>query len=59
VYFISGYESSVNFSGQVCVRRLKGNTFETFSVKKLLHGMKLRSLDMHPAVVSYITAVAC
>ena len=59
MYFISGYETSANFSGQVGVRRLESNTFETFAVKKLPHQMKLRGLDMYPAVVSYVTAVAC
>ena len=52
MYFISGYETSVKFSGQVCVSRLKGITFETCSVKKLLHRMKLRGLDTYPTVVS-------
>jgi hypothetical protein len=45
VYFISGYETSANFSGQVCVRQLKSNAFETFRLKKLTHRMKLRGLD--------------
>jgi hypothetical protein len=59
VYLISGYETFANFSGQVCVRLLESNTFETFAVKKLAHRMKLRGLDTKPAVVSYVTAVAC
>jgi len=45
VYFISGYETPANFSGQVCVRRPKGNAFQSFAVKKLPHRMKLRGLD--------------
>ena len=45
VYFISGYEASANFCGQVCIRRLESATFGSFAVKKLTHRMKLRGLD--------------
>jgi hypothetical protein len=46
VYFISVYGTCENFSGQVCVRQLKKATrFETFSLKKLTHRMRLRGLD--------------